>query len=102
MFNKKNRYITDGVKRELPIEVILLIFSEIDKLIYNQQQIDYLQVFYISVIDTENGLVKIEHSQEVPSYKNTMYITNKELKNDIKVFAIDECTHSVMLLSSEY
>lgn len=102
MFNKENRYITDGVKRELPIEVILLIFSEIDKLLDNKKEVDYLQVFNISVIDRYNGLVEIEHSQEVPLYQNTMYITSTELKNDMKVFVIDESTHSLMLLSSEY
>ena len=33
MFNTENRYIANRVKRELPIEVILLIYNEIDELI---------------------------------------------------------------------
>lgn len=31
MFNKENRYITNGVKSELPIEVILLIYNEYER-----------------------------------------------------------------------
>ncbi len=45
MFNKENRYITNGVRRELPIEVILLIYNEIDELISSKKELDYLQVF---------------------------------------------------------
>ncbi|AXU29195.1 TPA: DUF960 family protein [Clostridioides difficile] len=102
MFSKENRYITNGVRRELPIEVILLIFNEIDELIVSEKEIDYLQVFNISVIDRDNGLIEIEHSQEVPLYKKSMFINNKEIKENIKVFVIDEESHSVMLLASEY
>ncbi|HBG3821704.1 TPA: hypothetical protein KQC85_003146 [Clostridioides difficile] len=102
MFNKENRYITNGVRRELPIEVILFIYEEIDELIASGKEVDYLQVFNISVIDRASGLIEIEHSQEVPLYKKTMFINNKELKEDIKIFAIDENDHSVILLSSEY
>ena len=102
MFNKENRYITNGVRRELPSEVILLIYNEIDELISSKKELDYLQVFNISVIDRDSGLIEIEHSQEVPLYKKTMFINNKEVKEDIKIFVLDEEVHSVMLLSSEY
>ena len=102
MFNKENRYITNGVRRELPIEVILLIYNEIDELISSKKELDYLQVFNISVIDRDSGLIEIEHSQEVLLYKKTMFINNKEVKEDIKIFVLDEEVHSVMLLSSEY
>lgn len=102
MFNKGNRYITNGVRRELPIEVILLIYNEIDELVNSKKNVDYLQVFNISVIDSGTGLVEIEHIQEVPLYKKSMFINNKELKEDMKIYVIDEEVHSVMLLSSEY
>lgn len=102
MFNKENRYITNGVRRELPIEVILLIYNEIDELIASGKEVDYLQVFNISVIDSYTGLIEIEHSQEVPLYKKTMFINNEEIKEHIKVFVIDEKVNSLMLLSSEY
>lgn len=102
MFNKENRYITNGVKRELPIEVILLIYKEIDVLIVSGKKLDYLQVFNISIIDSDTGLIEIEHSQEVPLYKKSIFINNKELKEDMKIFVIDEEFHSVMLLASEY
>ena len=102
MFNKENRYITNGVRRELPIEVILLIYNELDELISSKKELDYLQVFNISVIDRDSGLIEIEHSQEVPLYKKTMFINNKEVKEDTRIFVIDEEVHSVMLLSSEY
>ena len=102
MFNKESRYITNGVRRELPMEVILFIFNEIDQLIASKREVDYLQVFNISVIDSNTGLIEIEHSQEVPSYSKSMFINNKELKEEIKIFVIDDYTHSTMLLASEY
>ena len=42
MFNKENRYITNGVRRELPIEVILLIYNEIDELISSKKELEVM------------------------------------------------------------
>ncbi|MFQ6869990.1 MAG: DUF960 family protein [Romboutsia timonensis] len=62
----------------------------------------YLQVFNISIIDKDKGIVKIEHTQEIPEYKKTSIIKSKEVRNNLKVFVILEAEYATMLLASEY
>lgn len=102
MFDRDKRYITKRVQEELPIEVILFLYNEIDELIDSNKEIDYLQVFNISVIDKNSGLLEITHSQEIPVYKKTIFINNKEIKSDTKIFVIDEQLNSIMMIASEY
>ena len=56
----------------------------------------------ISIIDKDNGIVKIEHTQEIPEYKKTSIIKSKEVRNNLKVFVILEAEYATMLLASEY
>ena len=73
----------------------------VDKLSEEGNELDYLQVFKIR--KCEEGIV-IEHSQEVPEYKEKYVIDleNIEVNGNIKVFVIDDYEYSTMMLAEEY
>ena len=102
MFNIDKKYMTIGIKEEIGIDIQLFMWNEIEKRINLKKELDYLQVFNISIIDKDKGIVKIEHTQEVPEYKKTSIIKSKEIRNNLKVFVILEAEYSTMLLASEY
>ena len=104
MFNIDKKYMTIGIKENLGIDIQLFIWSEIEKRINLKEDVDYLQVFNISVIDEVRGIVKIEHTQEVPEYKKTLIIKSKCVKSNLKVFVILELEtgYATMLLATEY
>lgn len=101
MFKKESRYITRGANEKLDLRLQLIIWSMIDKLNEEGNELDYLQVFKIR--KCEEGIV-IEHSQEVPEYKEKYVIDleNIEVNGNIKVFVIDDYEYSTMMLSEEY
>ena len=102
MFNIDKKYITIGIKEQIGIDIKLFMWNEIEKRINLKKDLDYLQVFNISIIDKDKGIVKIEHTQEIPEYKKTSIIKSKEVMNNLKVFVILESECSTMLLASEY
>lgn len=102
MFNIDKKYMTIGIKEEIGIDIQLFMWNEIEKRINLKKELDYLQVFNISIIDKDKGIVKIEHSQEIPEYKKTSIIKSKEIRNNLKVFVILEAEYATMLLASEY
>ncbi|MEI3026197.1 MAG: DUF960 family protein [Romboutsia timonensis] len=102
MFNIDKKYITIGIKEQIGIDIQLFMWNEIEKRINLKKELDYLQVFNISIIDKDKGIVKIEHTQEIPEYKKTSIIKSKEVMNNLKVFVILESECSTMLLASEY
>lgn len=102
MFNIDKKYMTIGIKEEIGIDIQLFMWNEIEKRINLKKKLDYLQVFNISIIDKDKGIVKIEHTQEVPEYKKTSIIKSKEIRNNLKVFVILEAEYATMLLASEY
>ena len=102
MFNIDKKYITIGIKEQIGIYIQLFMWNEIEKRINLKKELDYLQVFNISIIDKDKGIVKIEHNQEIPEYKKTSIIKSKEIRNNLKVFVILESEFSTMLLASEY
>lgn len=102
MFNIDKKYMTIGIKEQIGIDIQLFMWNEIEERINAEKQIDYLQVFNISIIDKDKGIVKIEHSQEIPEYKKTSIIKSKEVRNNLKVFVILEAEYATMLLASEY
>ena len=71
MFNIDKKYITIGIKEQIGIDIQLFMWNEIEKRINLKKELDYLQVFNISIIDKDKGIVKIEHTQEIPEYKKT-------------------------------
>ena len=102
MFNIDKKYMTIGIKEEIGIDIQLFMWNEIEKRINLKKELDYLQVFNISIIDKDKGIVKIEHTQEIPEYKKTSIIKSKEVRNNLKVFVILEAEYAIMLSASEY
>ena len=102
MFNIDKKYMTIGIKEQIGIDIQLFMWNEIEKRINLKKELDYLQVFNISIIDKDKGIVKIEHTQEIPEYKKTSIIKSKEVRNNLKVFVILEAEYATMLLTSEY
>lgn len=102
MFNIDKKYMTIGIKEEIGIDIQLFMWNEIEKRINLKKELDYLQVFNISIIDKDKGIVKIEHTQEIPEYKKTSIIKSKEVRNNLKVFVILEAEYATMLLTTEY
>lgn len=102
MFNIDKKYMTIGIKEQIGIDIQLFMWNEIEKRINLKKELDYLQVFNISTIDKDKGIVKIEHTQEIPEYKKTSIIKSKEVRNNLKVFVILEAEYATMLLASEY
>ena len=104
MFNIDKKYMTIGIKENLGIDIQLFIWSEIEKRINLKEDVDYLQVFNIKIVDDINDIVEIEHTQEIPKYKNISVIKSKGVKNNLKVFVILELEtgYATMLLATEY
>ena len=68
-------------------------------IVVNQQGI-----IAIEVIRRNNKELIIEHTQEVPEYKK-IYVFNKLsnlVKEDLKIFIIDENYYNMILLAEEY
>ncbi|EDS81691.1 hypothetical protein ABE450_002743 [Clostridium perfringens] len=101
MFKKESRYITRGANEKLDLRLQLILWSMIDKLNEEGKELDYLQVF--KVRKCKEGIV-IEHSQEVPEYKEKYVIAldDIEINESIKVFFIDDYKYSTMMLAREY
>lgn len=102
MINIENKFMTIGVKENLSLDIQLFMWNEIEERINSKKHVDFLQVFNLSIIDKELGIVKIEHTQEVPEYKNTSIIKSKGVRNNLKVYVIIESEYATMLLASEY
>ena len=101
MFKKESRYITRGANEKLDLRLQLILWNMIDKLNEEGKELDYLQVF--KVRKCKEGIV-IEHSQEVPEYKEKYVIAldDIEINESIKVFFIDDYKYSTMMLAREY
>lgn len=59
MINIENKFMTIGVKENISLDIQLFMWNEIEERINAGNQVDYLQVFNISVIDEVRGIVKI-------------------------------------------
>ncbi|PWX62873.1 hypothetical protein CYK82_13885 [Clostridium perfringens] len=101
MFKKESRYITRGANEKLDLRLQLILWSRIDKLNDEGKELDYLQVFKIR--KCKEGIV-IEHSQEVPEYKEkyVLALNDIEVNETLKVFVIDDEEYSTMMLAEEY
>ena len=63
MFNIDKKYITIGIKEQIGIDIQLFMWNEIEKRINLKKELDYLQVFNISIIDKETVLAAAEEMQ---------------------------------------
>jgi hypothetical protein len=102
MFESNSRYITRGVKQEIPLFLQLFMWNCIDEFREQGKELDYLQVFELSCKGGEGiSLQSIEHRQEVPEYKKKFVIPCED-PITAKIFVIDDGEHSTMLLAQEY
>lgn len=102
MFNIENKFITIGVKENISIDIQLFMWNEIEKRINSKEQVDYLQIFNLTIIDEVLGIVEIEHTQEIPEYRNISIIKSKGVRINLKVYVIIESEYATMMLASEY
>lgn len=94
MCDNGSRYVSRGINDEIPIDLQILMWQLIQELKDTIGDVDYLQVFTISIVDESENKVRIIHSQEVPEYKKVWIFKVSEPCNDE--------THSTMLLANEY
>ena len=102
MFDNGSRYITRGVGNRIPLDIQIFIWQLIEDLKDTVGELDYLQVFDISIVDEIEKTVRIIHSQEVPKYKKIWIVKSSEPCYNEKIFVIGDDTHSTMLLAEEY
>ncbi|WP_426708954.1 DUF960 family protein [Cetobacterium sp. SF1] len=96
---KNQKYITRGIQSTFPIEIQLLLWNMIDSMKVTKK--DYLQVFKFKIINKDENLIEIQHSQEKPKYINSINIV-MSINESLTIFCIDDITHSTMLLAEEY
>lgn len=102
MFDNGSRYVTRGAENRIPLDVQIFMWRLIEELKDTIEDVDYLQVFNISVVDEVENKVRIIHSQEVPEYKKIWIVKSSEHCDSEKIFVIDDNAHSTMLLAEEY
>ena len=90
-----NRYMTKGIKEEIPLQIQIYLWGLIDNL---PEPKDYLQVFHLSNFE---GKQKIIHKQEVTEY-SAEYVFECSERISGKIYVIDDEKHCTMLLASEY
>jgi hypothetical protein len=99
MFNTK-RYATPQLLLEIPLYLQNILWFLIETM--NVENQDYLQILELSETIIDGKLMqKILHKQENPVYLKEHTIPVKKAVN-LKIFVIDDGTHSTMLLSDEY
>jgi hypothetical protein len=93
---QNKRFITSGVDLMVNPLLQLFLWHLVDSLPLPK---DYLQIFKLT---EENAQQKITHIQEKPEYTRE-YLINTDAPVFIgKIYAIDDETHSTMLLAEEY
>ena len=100
MFDK-DKYLTRGINEAVPLAIQLSFWHMIEEARPNIQ-LDYLQIFRLSVINTGDITIqKIIHEQERPPYKTDAVFPAFDTYSG-KIYVIDDGTHSTMLLPEEY
>ncbi|ATO26988.1 hypothetical protein RA13_02310 [Bacillus atrophaeus] len=97
----KSRYMTKAISEELNIELQVVLWQFYDEI--NEQrkeQMDYLQVFEISVCEET---LTITNRQEVPSLQTKVIINNKvKGAKNTTVWIIDDERYQTMLFPKDY
>ncbi|MBD8071542.1 DUF960 family protein [Bacillus sp. PS06] len=97
----KSRYMTKAISEELDIELQVVLWQFYDEI--NEQrkeQMDYLQVFEISVCEET---LTITNRQEVSSLQTKVIINNKvKGAKNTTVWIIDDERYQTMLFPKDY
>jgi len=97
---ENDRYITNGVKFNVPLYLQNLIWFLIETM--DVEIKDYLQVFELEeIIENQETKQKIIHIQELPEYRKEHVISGSTTITT-KLFVIDDGDHSTLLLAEEY
>lgn len=101
--NKNNRYMTRAIAEEIHPEIALILWQLIDSKNKLKVELDYLQIFELTV---SNGKQAIVQRQEVPEIKSFLIVplTDAEPINS-KVWCIDSGVESegqMMLFPNDY
>lgn len=96
------RCATKGIHDALPQSMKLKLFEYVDKQVSSELDMDYLQIFELSVkVINGKPLQCIVHRQEVPT-RSVEYICDTDVPLNLTVWIVDEETHATMLLPEEY
>lgn len=99
----RSRYVTRGIADKISLELQMLLWTLIDVKKRKGQELDYLQIFELSVecLGGES-YQKITHSQEVPPFTNQhiFHLTSQPVIGS--VWVIDSTEYATMLLPEEY
>ena len=100
---KNDRYITSGIRHQIPMEQQLMMWAIIDDFLIKDIEIDYLQVMQLSVEIDKLGATRqlIKHTQEKSEYCQYYWYKVDEAVNE-KIFIIDDGLHTTMMLAREY
>lgn len=95
-----NRFITQGVKTQIPGYLQYLMWYLIENMEVEKK--DHLHVFQLSeAYDNGEPMQKIIHTQEAPKY-NLEHVFKANNIVSAKVYVIDDTSHCTMLLAEEY
>ena len=98
--------VTDSVTSKILLGLAIIFILLAIKCIFfdstSKEQVDYLQIFNLTIIDGVLGIVEIEHTQEIPEYRNISIIKSKGVRINLKVYVIIESEYATMMLASEY
>lgn len=100
MFDKK--YTTRGVANDISLDIQLILWSMIDTWKAQRKELDYLQVFELSIATVNSKPVqKVIHRQEVPPLREeTMFKVNQPING--RIWVVDSSEEAVMMLPEEY
>lgn len=103
MFDK-DKYITSHANEVLPVQLQLNMWQSIEQWRNEDIELDYLQIFNLSVKRECNKVIQvIQHLQEEPEKKETICIECIGFKPITdKVYIIDDGPYSTMLMASDY
>lgn len=103
--SKENRYITRGVKEQVPKEIKLYCWQLIDKKAVERKiKLDYLQIFEFHR-NHQRQAMEVVHRQEQPFFINYHEVKITEALADFqieKLWIMDDSINQTMLLPEEY
>ena len=104
MFSKPSRYVTRRVQDTVSPEIQSALWSIIDQNLNSGKDLDYLQVFSLSMIPAGDVMYqRVRHTQEQPNRQQTYDITGiREPVSGVTVWVIDSGVYCTMLLPDEY
>lgn len=104
MFPKHARYITTRVNEIVGSDIQAALWAIIDRDLAELEDLDYLQVFSLSIIHAEGRMFqRIRQKQEQPERKKIHDISSiKEPISGVTIWVLDSGDYCTMLLPKDY